>query len=172
MNLRELCEYRYSVRTFLSQDVEKSKIEYILNCAGLAPSACNFQPWIFYIITDSTTKSKLQESYNREWFRSAPLYVVVCKDSSQSWKRSTSDGKDFGDVDAAIAAEHICLASAEVGLGTCWVCNFNPEIVSEALGLPGSLEPIAIFPIGYIDTEKSKTTDKKRKLITDITRWI
>ena len=99
------------------------------------------------------------------------MNIIVCKDTSISWKRTTSDGKDFSDVDAAIAAEHICLAAAELGLGTCWVCNFNPDILNKALALPPHIEAIAIFPIGYINEEKSTSPSKGRKPLTDITEW-
>lgn len=172
MNLKELLESRYSVRAYLDRPIASEKIEYILNCARLAPSACNLQPWHFYVIIDVLAKSKIQASYNRAWFKTAPVYIVVCKDSQSAWKRSASDGKDFGDVDAAIAAQHICLAASEQGLGTCWVCNFIPDLLSEALDLPSNLEPIAIFPVGYIDKEKSEMNDKNRKTLSDITRWI
>ena len=84
----------------------------------------------------------------------------------------SASGKDHADVDAAIAAEHICLATAEIGLGTCWICNFNPEILSEALNLPAHIIPVAIFPIGYIDQEKSKPTERIRKPLSEITEWI
>ena len=116
--------------------------------------------------------SCIQESYNREWFKSAPVYIVVCKDSSVSWKRTGSDNKDFGDVDAAIAAEHICLAAVEIGLGTCWICNFNPDVLTGVLNLSPNLEPIAIFPLGYIDTDRSISPEKKRKSLSEITEWI
>lgn len=172
MKLKELIENRYSVRAYLPQPVERDKIDYILECARLAPSACNLQPWKFYIITDSSVIQKIQDSYNREWFKTAPTHIVVCKDSTISWKRTTSDNKDFGDVDAAIAAEHICLAAAEIGLGTCWVCNFKPEILAKALDLPSNLEAIAIFPLGYIDKEKSSLSEKNRKSFSSIAQWI
>ncbi|WP_165040285.1 nitroreductase family protein [Dysgonomonas sp. ZJ709] len=172
MNLKDLSENRYSVRAYLPQVVEREKIDYILNCARLAPSACNFQPWQFYVITDQSVKLKIHEAYDREWFKTAPLCIVVCKDSASSWKRTATDKKDFGDVDAAIAAEHICLAAAEIGLGTCWVCNFKPDVLAEALNLDANIEPIAIFPLGYIDEEKSRVPEKKRKTLSDITRWI
>ncbi|MDR3060316.1 MAG: nitroreductase family protein [Prevotella sp.] len=172
MQLKELIEKRYSVRAYLSQPVETDKINYILECAQQSPSANNLQPWKFYIVTNENTIQKIQESYNREWFKTAPIHIIVCKDSSVSWKRNNTDGKDFGDVDASIAAEHICLAAAEIGLGTCWVCNFIPDILREALNIPNHLEPLAIFPIGYIDTEKSVWSEKKRKPLSDITEWI
>lgn len=172
MKLKELIESRYSVRAYLPQSVEEEKINYILECARLAPSACNNQPWKFYIIRNESVISRIQESYNREWFKSAPMHIVVCKDSSVSWKRATSDNKDFGDVDAAIVAEHICLATAETGLGTCWVCNFNPDLLAQVLNLPSHLEAIAIFPLGYIDTDKSVVPEKKRKSLPEIAVWI
>ncbi|MDR1881384.1 MAG: nitroreductase family protein [Prevotella sp.] len=172
MKLKELIENRYSVRAYLPQAVEKEKIDYILECARLAPSACNNQPWKFYIVRSETVISKIRESYGREWFKTAPMYIVVCKDVSISWKRSASDNKDFGDVDTAITAEHICLAAAEIGLGTCWVCNFNPDLLAQALDLSAKLEPIAIFPLGYIDTDKSIAAEKKRKPLSETGEWI
>lgn len=171
MQLKELIESRYSVRAYLPRAVKNEKIEYILECAGLAPSACNFQPWKFYVVTTPEMKAKVQESYNREWFKAAPVYIVVCKDTSQSWKRK-EDGKDFADVDAAIAAEHICLAAADAGLGTCWICNYNPAVLNEALNLASGMEPIAIFSLGYIDEAKQSVPEKKRKPSNEITEWI
>lgn len=172
MQLKKLIEDRYSVRAFLPQTVETEKVNYVLDCARMAPSACNYQPWKFYIVTDKRTIESIHESYNREWFKSASLYIIVCKDCNTSWKRKNTDNKDFGDVDAAIAAEHICLAAAETGLGTCWVCNFDPDILRKALQLPKQLEAIAIFPLGYIDKENSSAPEKKRKPLSDITEWI
>jgi len=170
MNLLDLIQNRYSVRNYLSKEVEDEKIHYILECARLAPSAVNYQPWYFYIVRDEDVKEKVQKSYERAWFKEASLYIVVCKDSQQSWKRK--DGKDFGDVDAAIVAEHICLATAEIGLGTCWVCNFDLSVLTEALDIPQEQEAIAIFSIGYIDEQKSQIPEKKRKSLDEITKWI
>ncbi|MFV0420508.1 MAG: nitroreductase family protein [Dysgonomonas sp.] len=168
MNLKQLIENRYSIRAYLPQNVEEEKIQYILECARLSPSACNYQPWRLYVVTDKKKLSQIHKSYDREWFKTAPMCIVVCKDSSLSWKRANTDGKDHGDIDAAIVSQHICLAAHEQGLGTCWVCNFNPELLSVALDLSADLEPVAIFPIGYIDKNKSVPYEKKRKSLNDI----
>lgn len=173
-NFINLCQQRYSVRNFLSKEIAEEKIDYILECARLAPSAVNYQPWIFYIVENKEVQQKLHKAYDREWFATAPLYIVVCKDSSQSWKRTNSDAKDHGEIDASIVSTHICLAAHEVGLGTCWVCNFDPILIKKALVLKeqDNLEPIVVFPIGYIDTEKSKIPTKKRKELSEIVRKI
>ena len=155
----ELVKARYSSRSYSDRAVEPEKIEYLLECARLAPSAVNFQPWHFIVVESEEKRTRLPECYKREWLREAPLYIVVCGDKSQSWKRR-ADGHDHADIDAAIATEHICLAAAEQGLGSCWVCNFDPELCSEILGLDGDLYPVAIVPIGYPADEP---TEKKRK---------
>ena len=148
MNFLELVSARHSVRSYLARPVEREKLDYILECARLAPSACNRQAWRFVVVERAEDKAALCRCYAREWFAEAPLYIVVCADESESWKRRC-DGRDHADVDAAIAAEHICLAAAEVGLGTCWVCNFDVGACSSALRLEAHIRPVAILPLGY-----------------------
>ncbi len=171
MDFIELCQSRFSARSYTPQQVEREKLEYILEAARLAPSAVNFQPWSFLVIREEEGRSKVQECYHRDWFKSAPCYIIVCADHSQSWKRKI-DGKDFADVDASIAIEHLCLAATSLGLGTCWVCNFDPEKLRTNFDIPANLEPIAILPVGYPITDPSeKQTNRSRKPITDIVRW-
>ena len=52
MNFLELVNNRYSVRSYEERQIENEKMEYIMECVRLAPSAVNFQPWKFYIVTD------------------------------------------------------------------------------------------------------------------------
>jgi len=157
MNFLELATRRHSVRNYSERPVEKKKIEYLLECARLAPSACNRQPWRFLVVRSEERRSALQSCYERSWFGRAPLYIVVCADDDAAWHR-TFDNRNHADVDAAIAAEHICLAAEEQGLGSCWVCAFDPEKCIEALGLEAPLRPVAILPIGYAadDTPQPK----------------
>lgn len=171
MNFLELCDARYSVRSYTPQPVEREKLEYILNAARLAPSAVNFQPWYFIVVREEENREKIQECYHRDWFKSAPCYIIICSDHTQSWKRKV-DGKDFGDIDASIAVEHISLAATSLGLGTCWVCNFDPALLKNNFGIPQDIEPIAILPVGYPAEEPaSAKTTKTRKPMTDIVRW-
>ncbi|MCW0481291.1 nitroreductase family protein [Gaoshiqia sediminis] len=160
MNLLELTQKRHSVRSFSGQPVESEKLAYILECARHAPSAVNYQPWKFYVITKPEAKEKLQQIYPRKWFETAPMYLLACGDSSQSWKRSF-DGKDHLDIDVAIAVEHICLAAAEQGLGSCWVCHFDTDLCQKEFGLPHEMVPVAIIPLGYPAKETTRQTDRK-----------
>jgi len=168
MQLLDLIRKRCSVRSYSTQAVESEKLDYILEAARLAPSAVNYQPWYFVVIQSSEGKEKIRACYARDWFKAAPLYILVCGDHNQSWKRST-DNKDHADIDTSIAMEHICLAATELGLGTCWVCNFDAELCARLFHLPEGIEPVAITPIGYpTDPELFDKTPKKRKLLAEV----
>lgn len=170
MTFKDLAQRRFSLRIYKEQAVEKEKIDYILDCARLAPSAANFQPWHFYVITSEADKLEVQKAYNRDWFKKAPLYIIACGKSDEAWKRSNYDNKSHVDIDLAIACEHLSLAATEIGLGSCWVCNFDPQIISQFLNLPDNINPIAIFPIGYPE-ESAEIPTKKRKELHEISTW-
>ena len=112
MDFLELTKKRYSVRSYTSQEVEKEKLDYILECARYAPSAVNKQPWQFVVINSELQKKKLQKVYSAKWFAEAPLYIIVCANDSIAWTRQY-DNKNHADIDAAITTEHICLRSEE-----------------------------------------------------------
>ena len=133
MEFKDTIEKRYSVRGYLDKEIEEDKLEYVLECARRAPSACNRQPWHFFLVKSPEGRKALFESYPRDWFATAPLHIIVAVDRSQAWVRP-EDSHNHSDIDAAIAAEHICLAAESAGLGTCWVCNFDPEKMKALLG--------------------------------------
>ena len=78
MNFLELVKERHSVRHYAQQVVEKEKLDYILDCARLAPSAVNKQPWTFIVVQSDSQKQKLAKCYPAKWFTEAPVYIVVC----------------------------------------------------------------------------------------------
>ena len=151
MNFLELVKNRYSCRAYKPLDIEQKKLEYIMECVRLAPSAVNKQPW--------------QQCYNRDWFKTAPMYIIAAIRHDEEWIRG--DGKHHGDIDIAIAVEHLCLAATEQGLGTCWVCNFDAALCKELFALPANEEPAVIIPIGYAADEiKPKSRKEFDSIVT------
>ncbi|MCR5333343.1 MAG: nitroreductase family protein [Bacteroidaceae bacterium] len=165
MNFLELVKSRYSCRGYKSLDVEKEKLEYILECVRFAPSAVNKQPWRFHIVSKEEEKAKLQQCYNRDWFKTAPMYIIASILHEEEWVRF--DGKRHGNIDIAIAVEHLCLAATEQGLATCWVCNFEADLCKELFALPDNEEPAVIIPLGYAADEMKP---KNRKAIGEIVK--
>ena len=102
-----------------------------------------------------------------EWTSTtAPVIVALCCDLSKSWQRK--DGKNFGDIDVAIAMDHITIAAAEAGLGTCWIGNFDIAEARRVLELPKHIEPVVFTPLGYPAIEP---VPKKRKPLDEIVCW-
>jgi len=66
-----------------------------------------------------------------------------------------------------IAMDHLILAVADLGLGTCWVGAFTPNAARNILKLPGDVEPIAFTPLGYPDDQPGY---KSRKSIDELVR--
>ncbi len=51
--------------------------------------------------------------------------IAVCILPKEAWTRSY-DGQNYAMVDGALALDHMTLAAAELGLGTCWIGAFDP----------------------------------------------
>jgi nitroreductase len=147
MKFIDLVKKRFSVRDYLETPVPNELLEAVLEAGRLAPSACNNQPWVFIVIRDEESKKKLETVYGRAWFLRAPVIIAACCDRSATWRRA--DVRDYGDVDIAIAIDHMTLAAAEAGLGTCWIGNFNAVEAKRVLQLPETIEPIVFTPLGF-----------------------
>ncbi len=170
MNFLELAKNRFSVRKYKSHPISNEDLLYVLEAGRIAPSAVNYQPWHFLVVKEKENLENLYALYRREWFREAPVVLIILADHSQSWKRS--EGKDHADIDVAIAADHMTLAATDRGLGTCWVCNFDKQKTIEVLNLPEHLEPVVFLPLGYPDQETDTNRfESKRKPLNEIVSW-
>lgn len=159
---------RFSCRDYAPVPLDRDVIKAIVDTARLAPSAVNRQPWTFLVADTPELKSEICDCYAKPWARTAAAFVVVCGDHSAAWHRP-EDGKDHTDVDAAIATEHLCLAAASLGVGSCWICNFDPARLPLVLNTPAHIEPIAVVALGYPATER--VPQKNRKPLEEVMQW-
>lgn len=164
-----LVDSRHSCRRYKDTPVGRDLIRTVLDTARLAPSACNRQPWSFIVLEGEEGRAIAYDAYRRDWIKEAPVFIIVCGHHDEAWHRP-ADGKDHTDVDVAIATEHICLTATTLGLGTCWVCNFEPAVLRAALDLPEGVEPVAIIPLGYPGYDE-KAPARQRKQLDDIVQW-
>lgn len=166
MDFQELISKRYSVRAYKPDPVEDAKLEKVLDAARLAPTAANRQPFQVIVVHTRGKEAGLKRIYGRDWFVQPPLVIGICGIPSQAWTRR--DGKSYVDVDVSIAMDHLILAAADQGLGTCWIGAFDPAAAREVLGLPDGVEPIAFTPLGYPADQPGQ---KKRKPLSDLVRY-
>ena len=89
-----LCKDRYAVRKFTDKMVSEEDIVYLKEAIRLAPSAANRQPWKFIFVVSQEAKEKLCQCYHREWFKTAPMYVIAMKNEHACWVRE-EDGSSM-----------------------------------------------------------------------------
>jgi nitroreductase len=168
MRFIELAEKRCSIRGFKSDPVPEELLNEVLQAGNLAPTAKNLQPFHFIVVRDSASLDDLAKAYPAPFFREASVVIVICVEPDNGWVRERHDGKNYSEVDAAIAIDHMTLASTDVGLGTCWIGAFDPEMVSAVMGLPPGIEPIAMLPVGYPSMDGR---EKTRKPLDELVRY-
>ena len=74
MDFLQLAKERYSVRKYKRQPVEDSTIQNILEAGRVAPTAANFQPQRFLVVSSAEGLEKLGKAGN---LHGAPLAIVV-----------------------------------------------------------------------------------------------
>jgi nitroreductase len=156
MNVFETIQKRRSIRKYQNRPIEKEKLTKVLEAARMGPSAANIQPCHFIIVTDTKIRECLRPAYNADWFLKAPAIIVVCANPKESWQRK--DGEEYWKV--AIAMQNLILTATELGLGTCWVANFDEKELKKSLNIPKDIKVVAITPLGYPDEEKGPAADR------------
>jgi len=164
MEFMELIEKRYSVREYKPDAVEKSKLHDVLEATRLAPTAADKQPFQLIIIHTHGREKELRQIYDRDWFVQAPLIICACGLPDQAWVHR--NGKNHYEIDVTIVMDHLTLAAANVGLGTCWVAAFDVDAARKLLNLPDEVIPVIFTPLGYpADIPGSKDRKPLEKLV-------
>lgn len=160
MDFQDLSKKRCSVRAYTSQNVEKEKLDIILQAAQAAPTGANRQPQRLVVVQSEEGLAKIAKAAN---IYSAPLAIIVCTDTDTVWTRPF-DGKQLTDIDASIVTDQMMLQATELGLGTLWVCSFKPNILKQEFSISNGFEPVNILVAGYADTNAQPALSPERHL--------
>ena len=165
MEFRELVKLRYSCKKYSDRPLEQEKLNAILEAGRAAPTAKNLQEQHVYVVQSPELLARIDTVSPCRY--GAPTVLVVAYDSENVF---TYPGgrRDSGTEDAAIVATHMILAAAAEGVNSCWVNFFDPDVLSEALGLPRNEEILMMMDLGYAaegagplpNHEKRKTLDE------------
>jgi nitroreductase len=177
MEFFDVINTRRSIRNYSDQPIEENKLEIILESARWAPSWANKQCWNFIVVRDKKKIDALSKTaLVNKWLKKAPVLVIACADPNLSGSRN---GMDYFLVDVAIAMEHLILAAADQGLGSCWIGAFDEDKIKNILSIPDDIKVVALTPIGH-PTEKENFREKvsrsvlnatKRKPLNEIVRY-
>jgi nitroreductase len=155
--------HRTSIRKYEDRAVEKEKILQILKAGMQAPSACNQQPWEFYVVTNKEMIQKLAGvSPYSGCAAGAPVVIVPV------YRKEGLMAPAFAQIDMSIAQENIWLETDAQGLGGVWFgIAPNRERMDEVhrlLRLPENMEVFSMFALGYPAERKVQENryDEKR----------
>ena len=146
MDFAKLAAERYSLRKFSDRPVEAEKLSAVLEAGRNAPTAHNLQPQRIFVLQSSEALEKVDGCTGAHFH--PPVMLLVAYDPEAAWKRE-DDGKNHGEIDAAIAVTQMMLQAADLGLGTTYVGMFDPEKLHAAFPELVGLTPIALLPMGY-----------------------
>lgn len=154
----ELAQQRRSIRKYTDQPVEREKIEKLLQAALMAPAGKRLNPWEFVVVEDHAILAEMAgcRTYGSSMLEHSPLGIVICMDTAIS---------DTWQCDGAIAAEHILLEAADLGLGACWVQVYGrttkedsdekaEQHIKQMLQIPEHLTVLCIVSVGYKNEER------------------
>ncbi len=139
---------RRSIRRYTNDDIPDVMMKKILEAAMNAPSAGNEQPWHFMVIKSKEILETLAEaSPHARMVKDAPLVIIVCGDLS------LQKHEGYWVLDCSAATENILIEVTALGLGAVWLGVYpiqeRVEYIKKQFGLPESVIPFAMIPIGY-----------------------
>lgn len=170
MDFIELVKNRYSCKNFCEKEVEKEKLDLILEAGRLAPTAKNMQIQRIYVAKSDESLKKIDELTPCRY--KAPVVLIVAFDESEAFVYP-GEKYNSGIEDATIVASHMILAAASQGVDSCWVNFFDPDKAHEKFSLPKNEKIIAMIDLGYANYEVEPLENHyKRKNIDETVKFI
>jgi nitroreductase len=159
MDFTDIIKSRRSIRRFQDKGIQQKDIDDILNCAHLAPTAINVQPWLIGCVTDKTLLKKLADTADHGKFirEAAACFAVFCE-----------KGQKYYLEDGCAATMNIIYACASRGIGTCWVAGDKKTYVNDVrklLNVPEKYTLVSLVPAGY-PAEQPKPSKKETGDVT------
>jgi nitroreductase len=103
----------------------------------------------------------------QQFVEQAPVLIVACMNGTGYNIGHRYDGAV---IDVAIALDHMTLQAASMGLGTCWLGNYEGDEVRTLLGMPSENPVVALLALGYPD-ESHPPRPRPRKPLDDLVCW-
>ena len=171
MDFLKIANARQSCRSYdPERDVEREKLDAILQAVRLAPSACNGQPYHLTVCRGQAAKDAAAATMGmgmNKFAAQAPVVIVI---SEEPYIKSAAlgakiKGNDYRSIDIGIAAAYLTAEAAAQGLGSCILGWLDDEKLRSLCGLKYPVR--LVITLGY-PSEKDALRPKKRKHISEL----
>ena len=158
-----LIQSRRSIRKYQDREVEKEKIDLLIEAALRAPSSRATYPWRFIVVTDKDLLEGLSrsKSLGSAFLKDAPLGIVVLANPEEC---------DVWIEDCSIVSIYFHLTAHAQGLGSCWIQirermhddeKTAEAFISDLLEIPPGMTVLSIIAAGYPDEVKEAYEKEK-----------
>ena len=173
MDFLKIANARQSNRAYeAGREVEKEKLDAILEAVRLAPSACNGQPYQVTVCTGETAKqvaAATQGMGMNKFASQAPVLLVL---SEMPYVKSAAlgakvKGNDYRSIDIGIAAAYLTAEAAAQGLGTCILGWLDDAKIRQICDLKYPVR--LVITLGYAADQPRQ---KKRKSMDELVKYL
>ena len=175
MNFTEIANNRQSCRHYNpDREVERDKLERVLESARLAPSACNGQPYQITVCKGSAAEqvAKATQGMGMNKFSSdAPVLLVIseCPYVATAALGAKIKKNDYRSIDIGIVAAYITAEASAQGLGSCILGWLDDEEIRRICGLDGTVR--LVITLGYAK-DNDPLRQKKRKEMDELVKVV
>lgn len=167
MELEEAIKKRTATRKFDKRQIEKEKLDRILNIARLAPSAKNIQPIKIYVVQSENGINKIDKTTKCRY--GAPTVLIICGDKEEAYHK---DNYSTYEMDCSILATHIMLESANIDVDSIWIESFDQKMIKKEFEIEDKYTPVCLIPLGYKAKDcPVNPMHTKRKTISELVEY-
>jgi nitroreductase len=136
---------RRNVREFSPEPVSEADLMTILEAGRIAPSAKNWQPWNFVVVTDREQLQELTGVWQGAWHvggAAAVIGLVAASPPDDRWAGLLQ-------YDLGHATMLMMIAAADIGIGSCHSSVQDQELARKVLGFPEDHFLAYLLSVGY-----------------------
>ena len=201
MPLEEAMRTQRAIRRLKPDPVDDALVLHLIELALRAPTGSNAQNWQFVVVKDREVKARLGKMNRQAWrlyggigrrmaqndppmlriieavqwqvdhFEEIPVLVVACLATMIPILPRIAVSSLYGSIFPSV--QNLLLAARAAGLGAALITLplWSTFLARRALGLPWTVTPCAVIPIGWPRGRYGPTTRKPVGEVVHLDRW-
>jgi nitroreductase len=169
MEMWDAIRARRNVRQYTDQPIAREDLERILEAGRRAPSASNWQPWNFLVVTDRAQLIELAKAWERggrHIAQSAATIALVAREPEDAQRR------DLLMYDLGQATAHMMLTATDLGVGSGHSGVVDQEQAQRVLAFPDGYFAAYLIGLGYpADRPLRPLVRPNRRSFDEVVHW-
>ncbi|MEQ8187433.1 MAG: nitroreductase family protein [Candidatus Eremiobacterota bacterium] len=160
--LKDIINKRRAYRSLKPLEVTEDLIKDFSQCAGLAPSCYNNQPWRYVFVYGNEALAELHNALPKAnaWAKAASLIIAVF---SKKELDCIVKGREYYSFDTGMATAFLILRATELGLVAHPMAGFDEDKAKEILNIPSDMTLITLIATGTYSDEISPELNEKQR---------